>query len=268
MMLRLTLIFHIVLASVMLSGCQSGKNKSVAMYDDRIIGWYKLGSGIDDDANVNKNDTLVPILKRGNEFYTICRGFEMPLGKSPVGLEWTFKPSSMEGTAFVFCGPGWPCHLKIYDSQKSVFDWYEPGKKYKLIKIPEPEGLTCTVEKKPEVLDDFIGMYQPVYFPLIRIEISKEGDGYIHSYFELRVIQDTASWLNMGQVKSVKPLENNRGFLIAEEHAKNYLMFSEELNRYEIIIGSTGLRMPLVKISAGEDLPLALDVNLGIPSWN
>ncbi len=266
--MKLRYIIIIFLASLLFSGCQLFKKKTVAMYDDRIIGWYKLSTKTIDDAVVEDDDTLVPILKRNKQFYTICRGFEMPLNTCSAGLEWGFTPSSMEGTMFVFCGPGWPCHLKIYDRQKAVFDWYEPGKKYKLIKVAEPEGLSYTVESAPENSDGFIGIYQPVYFPWMRVEISKEADKYNYKYSELRIVQEEAKWIAMGMAESVLPLDEAQGFLVIYQKAKNYLLFSKELSRFEVIIGSTGLRMPMVKLTSSEETPQVPKVNLGIPSWN
>ena len=261
------LLLPALLVCLFFAGCNSsGKNKP-GMYEDRIIGWYRLGEVIE-NPDINNKQKIVPIFKRSNEFYTICRGFEMPLRRSPVGLVWDFKPSSMEGTSFLFCGPSWPCNLKVYDSQLVGMDWYEPGKKYRLTKIPDPECLSDIKEEKPVGIDDFVGEYTPIYFPYYKIIISKKEDVFLHQYSQVGVISGKPEWSAPSRPIKIEPLDENNGFLVVENRAKNYLMYSEQLERYEVIIGQTGLRCPLRKIeedSGDFNLP---EVEMGIPSWN
>ena len=244
-----------------------GNDKPMSMYDDSIIGWYRMEDSSEKSAS-SSIDTLVPILKRGNEFYTICRGFEMPLKTSPVGLEWAFNPSSMEGTVFIFCRPAWPCALKLYDAQKVVFDWYEPGKKYKLVKVDQPYGLFEEKAEKPEDTAGYLGVYQPLYFPWYRIEIKQDDTEYYYIYSELRIEQGIGRWIPMSNKMPAKALDNNKGFLIVQGEARNYLMYNELLERYEMVVGSTKLRMPAVKVSSKDDFSEIPKVSLGIPSWN
>ena len=143
---------------------------------DYLVGWYKMGRN------------LIPILKINEGYYSVCRGFEVPFKPCRDGLEWALASSSMVGTTIGFEKATNSYYIIIKDSMRAAVseetsesirkNGFELGKKTPAIKVEPPAGLLDANAPSPRTIDDFIGIFQPVWFPYIRFEIRKDGDKY------------------------------------------------------------------------------------------
>lgn len=225
---------------------------------DDLVGWYRV---------IGK-DLLIPVFKRGEKYYSVCRGFETPFKPSPAGLEWAFEPSSMAGTTIGRDPNTGGCYLAVFDSQAADFtdEKYGCGEKEPMTRVDPPAWLVDPATEPPRTLDDFLGWYQPLLLPgWPRWEVRKDGEGY-------EAIYETVD-------SSAKPAETYRHALVAlpdrlgfkgfERSSDVALVYSADLRRFEIARGE--LRMPLLRILPPRaDQPTKPDrpIRVGIPSWH
>ena len=60
--------------------------------------WARFDNGGTPTYGVVEGDTIIPVFKTDGTYYSVCRGFEIPLKQCPEGVEWAATPSSMVGT--------------------------------------------------------------------------------------------------------------------------------------------------------------------------
>jgi hypothetical protein len=244
-------------------------NKSISENADRdyLVGWYKMGR------------RLIPVLKNEGGYYSVCRGVEVPLKQCPDGLEWGLTKSSMKGTTIGFDEAAKSYYIIIKDSMRASVEeetlesirinGFEMGKKTPATKIDKPERLLDANASPPKTIDDFLGVYQPVWFPYVRFEIKKEGDKYFGQELNLRP-NDPNGWAKRGKPREMTPLSDKLGFTGLD------IIYNQTLNRFEIIMKGDGkeqpatLRMPLVRNPASSpDSNTGLQKTvIGIPSWH
>lgn len=237
---------------------------------DQLVGWYALPARERISRKViSGRETLIPVSKRDGGYYTICRGVEAPLKPTQTGLEWAVTPSSMEGTRFELDVATGAVTLQIVDAPlMHNDDWYDPSEKRLLQRIDEPDGLPDPTAPPPASLDDLIGWYQPLYFPIL-VRVTRNDDGFTAAAWR----PDAESgWQPFGE-HALHPLDARFGFTTDRESGG--LIFNEQLRRYEMTMdNAVGLRMPLVRLSTAVDadpstIPPPPHRNaIGIPSWH
>lgn len=256
------------LLAAALVGCTSSTVQTQISNRDHLLGWFKL----------DKGDTLIPVFKRNGTYYSVCRGFEAPLKECPEGLEWSLTPSSMTGTKVGWDADSKTCYLAVLDSQASNFTDGRSGvgEKEPMTRLKKPPGLLDTKARRPRTNDDFLGWYQPVWFPYVRIEIRKEGDRYLSQSREYRG-PEPGSWQTREEVRELTVLSGQLGFTGFERRGGPQLVYNDALRRCEFVLKgpqgpSFSIRMPLARIPApsltrAREAPPTIS-RIGIPSWH
>jgi len=228
---------------------------------DRIVGWYDLAWG---------TGALIPIFKLDGMYYTACRGFEIPLKECPGGLAWALTPSSLAGTTFeVALGSG-PTAIRIVDRRRQDHqESYVPGQRQRITRVAKPAGLLDATAPPPKALDDFQGLYQPVWFPWFRWEIRKDGSRYLLGRQEYRGSEPPVVWRTQGELRELTPLTDKLGLAGLGADDPGQLTYSEARQRFEFVIMKTGARMPLARIVPSAEGDVAPpSVTIGIPAWH
>lgn len=230
---------------------------------DHFVGWYRLSK-----------DIVFPVLKIDGMFYAPCRGMEIPFKKTAEGLEWALTPSSMAGTTIGRLPGMNQYYLRNMDRQtiEQLEASNQPnplgyGKNQPITRIETPKGLLEMTASIPRRLDDFVGWYQPTWFPAFRFHLRKDMDQYI--WQEQRMGSRLGEWASAAKEIELTPLTDDTGFGLGNER----LTYNKSLKRYEIVkTGSQLLRMPLSRVpeptpetDAKAPWPPAVT---GIPAWN
>lgn len=257
-----------LLLAAALAGCTSSPVHTQVGNRDHLLGWFKL----------DKKDTVIPVFKQNGTYYSVCRGFEAPLKGCSDGLEWALAPSSMTGTKIGWDATSNTCYLAVMDAQASNFSdgRYGVGEKETMTRIEKPSWLLDAKARRPRTSDDFLGWYQPVWFPYVRIEIRKEGDRYVSQSREYPG-PEPGSWQTREEVRELTPLAGRLGFTGFERQGGQHLVFNDTLSRFEYLLTdvkkpSFSIRMPLARIPAPpptttNDVPPTTS-RIGIPSWH
>jgi len=264
---------RLILVGISLAGCQKSTtpsaNESLQSLDgyDMAV-WYKLPP-VD---RITHRDTLLPILKIGGTYYTVCRGFEIPLKECPEGLQWALTPSAMSETTIGFYGPSRPCSIRIVDRQRASFDdFYLPDemRPVPMTRVDKPPGLLDATARRPRTIDDFLGFYQPVWFPWVRWEIRRDGERYWRVDYELDAPQPSGVWKTQGEPYELTPLSDRLGFTDFRGTPAHNLTYNEALRRFELIQMNSGIRMPLARVSPSPGTDTAGPTTpIGIPAWH
>ncbi len=254
-------VFGGLILTIVLAGCSSPATHTAKDTSDSLAGWYKM----------TDRETLIPVIERDGDWFSVCRGFETPFKEVPGGLEWAFEPSSMMGTKIGFNEESKSYYIIVEDSQfANFYEDYVSGDVKPLTRIEKPKGLPDPTIRPPGSLDDFTGWYMPVYYPWFAYEIRKEGDKYILQGEYL--VPDGGP---EEAPRELTPLSDPMGFTGFDNRNRNQLIYNKDFKRYELFAlpkdkGSPPLRMPLVRIEA----PSSVDkdklprMEIGIPSWH
>jgi len=228
---------------------------------DRFQGWYR----------VSDSDAIIPVFKIAQTYYSVCRGFEVPLTESPEGLEWAPTPSSMVGTTVGFDQAANTQYIIIEDQGlASNYQRYISGEKRPMTRIDKPRGLLDATASPPRTNDDFLGSYQAVWFPGVRLEIRKDGQEY---QYVIQVYREPGVWQSEEEPRELAPLADGLGFTGFDRRNRHRLTYNEFLKRFELTNKTTSpvIRMPLARVLpptvVGDDAPV-LPMEIGIPSWH
>ena len=261
----------LLVAIAVLTGCQKSVSIQYVNPDDPFTGWFKVVSA----RNKRKSsEIIIPIFKIDETYYSVCRGFEIPFRQTPKGLEWAMEPSSMVGTT-IGHHPDGADFIIIRDAQAEDFtsesEASHDTSPCPMTRTVKPSWVLDTAGLSPHKNDDFVGCYQPLWFPYVRIEIRKYGEKYFHVAQELG--QTTYS-----EPKELASLSGRLGFTGFDRKNENILTYNKDLRRFEMTKTETmpPIKMPLVQISkqvsgnnivTRSDFPLDF-VPIGIPSWH
>lgn len=252
---------------IVLPGCtQPGRDHT--SHRDHLIGWYK----------VTNRDTIIPVFKQNGTYFSVCRGFEIPFKECPEGLEWALSPSSLLGTKIGRDAALNVTYLAVVDAQANNFTdgRYGVGEKETMTQVDKPPELLNVKARPPQTINDFIGWYQPIWSPGVRIEIRKSGDQYFSQEQEFSGPKP-GSWTTRVEPMELTALPDQLGFTGFDRKNRHRLVYDESLKRFELVktIAKTTpsvIRMPLARIpapsspdgGAGPSLMMAM----GIPSWH
>ncbi len=246
---------------------------------DEFVGWYNMAQrnpegDHENDGDIADGDRLICVLKHGNSYYSVCRGFEVPFEPCPDGLTWALEPSSMKSTTIGFDEEAETYYLKVMDSwamQQGHEEGHDPTRKRPLTAIDDPDWLLDPTAPPPRTLDDFLGWHKAVWFPYVRWELQKDAEGYFATYQEMR---EPGEWKTEGERVDLAPLAGQLGFSGLDHRDKVHLVYNRTLKRFELAmkLESSVLRMPLTKFespaSLEEDAAPLPKVTIGIPSWH
>lgn len=221
---------------------------------DDLIGWYQM-----------KNDTLVPVFKRDGAYCSVSRGFEIPLRECPEGLIEAHTPPDAEGTTIGrYHEDPDKYFISIVDRQRENFEEsFVSGQKQEMEKIKKPFEPLESDAPAPQSLDDFLGWYQPVWFPVVRLELRKENQ----SYFAAEHYTNESGQWTTGHTEELTPLTEGLGF--AEDGEPVSWIYNDALRRFEITLKTddTLVRMPLARVSPDEKEGVKT-LKIGIPYWH
>lgn len=153
------------------------------------------------------------------------------------------------------------------ETSETIFQY---GKVQFLTRIEKPSWLLSPTASSPRSNDDFIGCFEPVWFPYYRLEIRKDGEKYLTTHLEL---DETRKWKPQGKTTELTPLSDTLGFTGFFGKNENVLTYNKTLRRFEMIQKDKTpvIRMPLIRISepydVGTTTPSEL-VPIGIPTWH
>jgi len=258
-------------------GCVKPPEPSQAGNRDHLLGWFKLPERNEKKEVISGRDTLIPVFKRDGTYYSVCRGAEVPLKECSEGLEWAPAPSSMVGTKIGWDPVSKTYYLAVMDQQASNYSdgRYGRGEKETMTRIEKPSGLLDAKARRPRNRDDFIGWYQPLWFPVVRIGIRKDGNQYFSQEQEFSG-PEPGSWKTRVKPQELTPLSDQPGFTFERDSGVR-LVYNEALQRFELMSERGAMtpfvvRMPLARVSApsspeGGTAP-PRPVKIGIPSWH
>ncbi len=261
---RLVLVTLVAATVIALSGCQTSSVVKYTDPEDPYVGWYKLPS---------RQDAIIPVFRIEDTYYSVCRGVEVPLRETPDGLEWALEPSSMVGTKIGVSGSG--PFIIIRDRQAEHFTGetsetaFQYGQAQALKPIEEPSWFTGLTAPAPRGNDDFIGCFEPIWFPYFRLEIRKDGEKYLVTLLE---IKETRQWTREDKDTELTPLPDTPGFVGPLGRDRDVLVYNKGLRRFEIIMRNVtpSVRMPLRRVSESLDQSASLPelLPIGIPTWH
>jgi len=267
----------LILIALTLVGSGTALSDESADARDRLCGWYKL----------TKGNRLIPVFKIDGTFYTVMSrgGFETPLQECPDGLEWPCKPpSSMVGTKIGFNEESKDIYISIVDQNREYQDAsFTSGKKQFMTPIAKPSWLREATAQPARTYDDFLGWYEPVWCPYIRVQIRREGGKYLLAVQLLETAGAKNSWVPHGKQYELTALPDRPGFAMGLEHEEDLeqegltvrLLYSTTRRRFELQLSSVAAkapvhRMPLARIPSPSPekgaAPLP-PMDIGIPSW-
>jgi hypothetical protein len=259
-------ILVLMLLMLVTAGCRVVTAEPVGERD-YLIGWYNLPDRTHSTHKVISGPgTLIPVFKRGGVYYSTCRGVEVPLKVCPEGLEWGWTPSKMVGTKIGLDEASQkPCIIIEDRKAQENDDSLISGEKQFMTKAEKPACVREPTIKSPRTHDDILGCYEPVYFPLIRLTLSKNGKQYC--------VQGKMATKDGWEMIHKEPLElellpGKLGFSNKKFNAK--LFFNQDNKRVEYV-DRDGIIMPLVRVTPSllpcmESKPSLVEI--GIPSWN
>ena len=260
----------LILIALGVSGCGTLTEQSARTHD-HLVGWYKLPARHYKTREIMPEPgTLIPVFKIDEAYYSVCRGYEIPLRECPEGLAWAFLPSSMKGTKIGLDERSKEPYMIIEDARAQYEgDYSTSGEKQFMTKIDKPSWLPDTTSKPRRTNDDFLGWYQPVWFPFVRWEIRKHGERYISAEQELN---EQGIWKARVEPHEITPLPDRLGFTGFDRKRRNSLTYNEALKRFELTkTGSCVIRMPLARVSpspSSEGGAVPPPMGIGIPSWH
>jgi hypothetical protein len=256
----------LILIGLGVSGCGTLGEQSAGPRD-LLVGWYKLPDRHWRSREVIPGPgTLIPVFKRDGAYYSVSNGVEIPLKECSEGLEWALTPSSMEGTTIGFDEESNQYYITIVDRRAQYpADYSTSGEKQTMMRINKPSWLLNATVQPPRTNDDFLGCYQPLWFPVFRLIIVKDGDKYQGKaqFFE------NGGWkMQEGEFAELTPLTDTLGFVVGREKEQR-LVYNSGLSRFEYQLNA--LSMPLARLDSSlppgtEDAPPTM--RIGIPSWH
>lgn len=260
----------LTLLAVSISGCQKTVSISYIDPDDPYTGWYQLPDW---------NNTVIPVFKIDGIYCSVCRGFEIPFKQTSEGLHWALESSSMVGTKIVKKDSALFIIIKdqqaeaIYGHTSETEGQYSRyGRALPLMQIEKPSWLQDPTTSPPKSNNDFLGTYQPVWFPYYQLEIQKDSETYLLVYSEIDMKDNT--YKPHGKTKEIVPLKNELGFSSVLGKKDNMLKYNDNLQRYEIVLGKEDslVKIPLVRIdslSPNKDTTVNPKLmRIGIPTWH
>ncbi|MCK4628367.1 MAG: hypothetical protein KAT56_05150, partial [Sedimentisphaerales bacterium] len=193
------------------------------------------------------------------------------LKECPEGLEWALTSSSMVGTKIGFDETSNAYYIIIEDAQAQYEgDCSTSGEKQFMTRVDKPSGLLDATAQPPRTNDDFLGWYQPVWFPYV-IEIRKDSPKYLVTY---QLPDKSGVWKPQGEPRELTPLPDRLGFTGFDRRNRHNLTYNEILKHFELTKNTDDqgrfIRMPLARVSPHPELaavPLPR-MRIGIPSWH
>jgi hypothetical protein len=252
----------LTLIGVALAGCRTASESSAN--GSLTVEWFQMPPV----GRITAADTLIPILTIDGDYYTTCLGMEIPLEKSPEGLQWGLMPSPMMGTTIGYFGPSHPCSIHIVDRTRASFDpSYSPEAipPVLMTKVDKPSGLLKAKAAPPRKLDDFLGLYYPVWYPWVRVEIRKKDGLYYTVEQELASSEPPYGWRQRGRPQIITPLTDGLGF-IGNPISPYRIAYDATLNRFEVVRMDNGVKTPLARVSSKKDVVLP-PLSIGVPTW-
>jgi hypothetical protein len=248
----------ILLAVTTLPGCtsaQESRNVRTASGGSKTAS--RGGSGHDHFVgyfNLPDRNALIPVLKHGDAYYSVCHGAEVPLKPSPQGLEWGPAPPTLAGTTIGYDDAADEYYIRIWDNAPSMHGAWEdsplnePGMRRKLIPIDRPAWLGDATTDPPQTLDDFVAYYEWLWGPAVGLKISKTGDDFFARMHGPMPGEDE-------KAKKLIPLENELGFVwsVGVDRDDGRLIYDDACHRYELVFridkaSPRVVRFPLVRI--------------------
>lgn len=270
-----TLLFISIVAmeAVGIQSCTRPSMHSSAGSRNQFIGWFTLPGRTERKQVIPGDNTLIPIFQRDGTCSSVCRGFEVPLKSCPEGLEWALAPSSMAGTKIGWDEEAKTYYLAVRDSQARDYTdgRYGSGEKEAMTKVSQPAGLLNPKALRPHTDGDFVGTYQLVWFPWVKLEVRQEGARYVSQEWEFSGPRP-GSWKTRVKPSDLTPLPDQPGFSFGQNtHIR--LVYNLDLKRFELVaqrkeMTPSIIRAPLARIPSGDgSVPLSIR-GIGIPSWH
>ena len=229
---------------------------------DRFIGWFALPEPEQTDNQlIPGHAALIPVFKRDGSYWTVTFGAEVPLKECSEGLEWAASPPLAEGTKFGY-DKATKAYYIIIEQQWLKDEYpslYVGGVKQPMTKVDPPPGLLDAAARPPRTNDDFVGWYQPAWFPIVRFEVRKEGDKYLwtEQVLEGRAPGEPGAWTAHGKPIELAPLTDRLGLVLSHyKSQQTSLIYNPALKRFEMTHEDsqnrppTVIRTPLARVAA------------------
>ena len=240
-------------------------------------GWFKLPARNERKQIIPGDDALIPVFQRDGTYYSVCRGFEIPFKACPEGLECAWTPSGMRGTKIGWDNASKAYYLAVVDIQASRYSdgRYGNGEKEMLTRTGKPSGLLPAKARHPRSNDDFLGAYQLVWFPQVRIEVRKNGQRYFSQELEF-CGPSPGTWKASAELTKILPLPDQPGFCF-ELDRNIQLVYEENLKRFELVVERkemtpSTIHAPLARVPAhswsGDGSGSSPMLKIGIPAWH
>lgn len=235
---------------------------------DHFVGWFQTDSQ-------TKPQRLLPVIRRGDDFFSICHGREIPLRCVADGLEWNDNPSSMTGTKIGYNTTTKTYYLSVHDALASEHSdgRYGTGEPQPLARTAAPASGREKRDPPPATHADVVGWYQPQFLPWWKIGIVRTNDTYSYLSYEIRAAE-SGGWQTEAPGTEATPLADQAGFTFLAGREPMRLIYNASAQRYELVfrqaeVSTRFLVMPLNRIPAPHAADPAPDQQgvIGIPAW-
>ena len=209
---------------------------------DRLVGWYAMERrDAQWGASAGDFKRVIPVLKRGGEYFTTGRGFEFMLVPDGDALRIDMPPKYRGSTIERDAATG-EFFMRVFDSSTEALGaaetgQYTPGERRKLERVPPPDWLRDPTTSPPRGLADFVGTFEFVYLPGWMWSVGREGNAY---YMTGRGLTSWAA-ADADERVPLTPLEDGQGFTFESGRVQLQLRYDATLRRYELTrLGKAG----------------------------
>jgi hypothetical protein len=224
---------------------------------DHLVRWYAM------------RGWLFPVLKIDGAYYLPRRGAEFPLKECPEGLELGSEDSKERLTiGFNSASNTYYFRMGQRDNMPNPKGWPEESP---LAPTNKPPWLLDAKAEPPRAHDDFLGWYQSVWLPWIRMEIGKEGTNYFCDMQLYERYRGMDSWETEREPAPITPYSDGLGFVDVMNDVWDFA-YNDALNRFELQVQGEEdaqpftLRMPFARIEPPSSVESFVPkVFLGVP---
>ncbi|MEW6249255.1 MAG: hypothetical protein AB1716_01295 [Planctomycetota bacterium] len=226
---------------------------------DHLIGFYRMPDyNWDTGAELPGEGTIIPVLKHGDTYFSVSRGFEVPFKPCPAGLK-----DAWGDTTIGHDPATGEYYIRIFDplAENFIPDSMDPapyrGLKRALYRIDPPRWLADATAAPPRALEDFAGDYELLWCPAVFHHKIRNQNGQF-------VLKVSGAGYAAEETQPLTPLSDQLGFEGPGRNSR--LVYNAALRRFELVLQRKGtpagaespsgenstaepIRIPLVRLS-------------------
>lgn len=233
---------------------------------DHFTGWFEFPIPVSDRRQMHlpSHKIIVPVIKRGTNFFTAFLGFEVPFQKTGEGLYLEADNSMTQQRMMIGFRPDSGDYCARIIKRPAHYDYSSPERAQEgqieciLVKTNRPPCALDAAISAPRTFDDFVGWYQSFYMPTFRVEVHSEDgkfyfaqDGQSHFGADGKFYSDRP-FERTGRGEELVPCKDGPGFLMKQQDGSESFSFgyNTDLKRFELCSTTVDppVRIPFARI--------------------